>query len=573
VRWSGLVEPKFTGQYTFYTVSDDGVRLWIDNQLVINNWTDHGSTENSGTVALSAGKKYSVRMEFYENGGNAVAKLLWSSVDQAKEVIPSSQLYPGQGTGLFAEYYDNDDLTNLKFTRVDPVIDFDWASGSPAPLIEPDTFSVRWTGKVEPLCSEAYTFYTVSNDGVRLWVNGQLVIDHWVDHPTVEDASSSILLSAGTPVEIKMEFKESTGDAVAKLLWSSASQTKQVVSTTQLQPNGGMLVDIPVASAVSPAFIEGTCWSPTGHTFAIHGTGAPVTMLSNKRFFSNLPLDPAAASQVSFSHNSTGVSQAGSVIWSATDLTGKNASQHQLILRKGDSLLLTALGTGLLSIDGNGDGNPEYTGVAGDKFIMPYNSAGVYIARALLNGNIAGELLVSVVDIDLNSTIASEIGFQREKSIKIFPSVLASSVIFESADSEELDVSLKQFESAGSRIFLRAKKRGTPTLIARIGSSGGPILSTKAIDEYTIKSSLEGGFFYHRDENGFGLGSITIQMEPRIENLNIAVEFFIPTMSIDGQTLFNFNSNQMQPDGTFTAPYVLVPSSDKTCHRIIVTEN
>ncbi|MDB6034189.1 MAG: metallophosphoesterase, partial [Verrucomicrobiales bacterium] len=80
--------------YTFFTYSDDGVRLWVNNQLLVDNWTDHGYTENAGVIALQAGYLYDVKMEFYENGGGAAAKLWWSSPTVFKDVIPSAQLYP-----------------------------------------------------------------------------------------------------------------------------------------------------------------------------------------------------------------------------------------------------------------------------------------------------------------------------------------------------------------------------------------------------------------------------------------------------------------------------------------------
>ena len=93
-RWTGRITPKVSGTHTFYTVSDDGVRLWVNNVLVINNWTDHGPTENSGTISLTTGQSYDIRMEYYENGGGAVARLLWSATGVAKEVVPASQLTP-----------------------------------------------------------------------------------------------------------------------------------------------------------------------------------------------------------------------------------------------------------------------------------------------------------------------------------------------------------------------------------------------------------------------------------------------------------------------------------------------
>jgi hypothetical protein len=73
-------------------MSDDGVRLWVNNQLLIDNWTDHGPTNNSDVINLTANAVYDIRMEFYENGGGAVAKLFWSYPGRTQQIIPSSRL-------------------------------------------------------------------------------------------------------------------------------------------------------------------------------------------------------------------------------------------------------------------------------------------------------------------------------------------------------------------------------------------------------------------------------------------------------------------------------------------------
>ncbi|MBW4418395.1 MAG: hypothetical protein KME13_04110 [Myxacorys californica WJT36-NPBG1] len=137
------------------------------------------------------------------------------------------------GQGLQAQYYEGQDLTNLKLTRIDSTVDFDWASSSPDASLEPEHFSVRWTGQIQPKYSENYTFYTYSDDGVRLWVDGQLLIDHWTDHAPTED-SGTIALAAGQKYDIKLEYYENTVGAVSKLLWSSGSQTKEIVPQNQL---------------------------------------------------------------------------------------------------------------------------------------------------------------------------------------------------------------------------------------------------------------------------------------------------------------------------------------------------
>ncbi|HUW82308.1 MAG TPA: Calx-beta domain-containing protein, partial [Phycisphaerae bacterium] len=139
------------------------------------------------------------------------------------------------GTGLTGAYYDNIDFTAFALSRVDATVNFNWGSGSPDPSIGADTFSIRWTGQVQPLYSETYTFYTNTDDGVRLWVDGQLIVDHWVDQGPTE-WSGTIALSAGVQYDIEMEYYENGGDAVAELRWSSASQAKEIIPQTQLYP-------------------------------------------------------------------------------------------------------------------------------------------------------------------------------------------------------------------------------------------------------------------------------------------------------------------------------------------------
>lgn len=90
-RWTGKIKVPNNGNYTFHTSSDDGVRVWINNKLVIDNWTDHAWTDNSVTVNnLIAGVQYDIKVEYYENGGWAIMRLLWSGPGVTDQVIPSS---------------------------------------------------------------------------------------------------------------------------------------------------------------------------------------------------------------------------------------------------------------------------------------------------------------------------------------------------------------------------------------------------------------------------------------------------------------------------------------------------
>jgi len=152
--------------------------------------------------------------------------------------------FGGTGTGLNAEYFDNADFTNPVFTDIDPTIDFNFGKGSPDPSIGSDTFSVRWTGKVQPLFTESYSFHTRSDDGTRLWVNGELLIDNWRDQ-RVKERSGDIFLEAGQLYDITLEYYEYKGKAVSQLLWSSPSQPQEIIPASQLYPLPTSAIDEP----------------------------------------------------------------------------------------------------------------------------------------------------------------------------------------------------------------------------------------------------------------------------------------------------------------------------------------
>jgi len=154
----------------------------------------------------------------------------------AATATPSNGPPPG-GTGLQGDYFGDTGLTTLKLSRADATVNFSWGTGAVATGVGPDNFSARWTGQVTPRFSENYTFFTQSDDGVRLWINGQLVIDDWNRHSLAERAGA-ITLQAGQRYNLQLEYFEYNVDATVKLLWSSPSQPKEIVPQSQLTPPG-----------------------------------------------------------------------------------------------------------------------------------------------------------------------------------------------------------------------------------------------------------------------------------------------------------------------------------------------
>jgi glucose/arabinose dehydrogenase len=154
--------------------------------------------------------------------------------------------------GLAQTIYNNRNRTGTVVQRNIKTIDFDWGEGAPHDLIGPDTFFIRFRGKVQPEFTETYTFYTQADDGVRLFVNGQLLIDQWNDSGG-EELSASIDLEGGRKYDLRFDYFENGGAAKAILMWSSDSTPKQVI------PRSKLFSDI-VAQTLAPTadtFVQG----------------------------------------------------------------------------------------------------------------------------------------------------------------------------------------------------------------------------------------------------------------------------------------------------------------------------
>ena len=160
------------------------------------------------------------------NNNAALATAVFDNVS----VIKSSA-----GLGLKGEYFDLSNLTVLRFTRTDSVLDFDWDDGSPAASVGQHDYAIRWTGQVKPEFTETYTFHTVTEGGVRLWINGQPLINDWGDSGPRE-RSGTITLTAGQRYDLKLEYKETTGTAAIRLQWSSPRQPREVIPQIRLYP-------------------------------------------------------------------------------------------------------------------------------------------------------------------------------------------------------------------------------------------------------------------------------------------------------------------------------------------------
>ncbi|HOW74287.1 MAG TPA: PA14 domain-containing protein [Phycisphaerae bacterium] len=148
-------------------------------------------------------------------------------------------------------------------TRLDPVVDFAWGEGTlgtpgtPDPAVTLDHFIVRWQANVVAPATGNYTFHTSSDDGARLYVNGSLIIDHWVDQNTTEwcgpgtiapGTCTAVPLTADQLVDLRLEYYENAGGAVAQLYWSGPGLDKQILNPS---PGQWKKDGVPIPGATS----------------------------------------------------------------------------------------------------------------------------------------------------------------------------------------------------------------------------------------------------------------------------------------------------------------------------------
>lgn len=167
----------------------------------------------------------------------------FNSADVSASFINSSSI--GSGTGLLGSYWTNTTgvaFTNATFStlptlvRTDATVNFNFGSTGPAPSIGKTNYAVKWIGSVQPQFSGPYTFSTTADDGVRLYVNGQLLINDWVSQPATT-MSGTITLKAQQLYNIELDYYYGNDNgAQVSLSWSSASTPQAIIPQTQLYP-------------------------------------------------------------------------------------------------------------------------------------------------------------------------------------------------------------------------------------------------------------------------------------------------------------------------------------------------
>ncbi len=230
----------------------------------------------------------------------------------------------GTGTGLLGQYWSNQVMTfngSPTLMRTDATIDFNWGSGGPDPSIGGSNYTVRWTGMVQPQFSQTYTFYTSTDNGVRLRVNGQLLIDEFTNQsPSIW--SGSIALQAQQYYNIELDYFHTTGaGAGAELQWSSPSTPDEVIPESQLYPATNPPPIVVLSSPTNGSVFTGTASvTLTANAAAQYNAVSNVALYVNGTLVANLTSSP-------YIITTTGLTQGTYTLTAvAADTTGLSAT-------------------------------------------------------------------------------------------------------------------------------------------------------------------------------------------------------------------------------------------------------
>ncbi|WP_245597459.1 PA14 domain-containing protein [Meiothermus cerbereus] len=170
---------------------------------------------------------YTYRLTARNNGGSSPPVVLEVTTLEAPGFVVIDPLV-SPDYGLDVEYFDNPDLTGLYFRRIESDINHNFSGQPPLPGMGADTFSIRWTGLLTAPVSGNYTFTVLADDGVRLWVNNQLLINAWFDQGLTR-RTAQVSLTGGQAYPIRLEYYNQDARGAIKLRWAYPGQPEQIV--------------------------------------------------------------------------------------------------------------------------------------------------------------------------------------------------------------------------------------------------------------------------------------------------------------------------------------------------------
>lgn len=263
---------------------------WRLNGINIAGATDTSYALNS--IQLADAGLYTVVVSNTCNAGIATSTDVQLAVYDPN-VTPVTASCGARQNGLLGLYWTNQTSANAftvnapTWTNTDATVNFNYGTGGFNTTVWPagtNRFTVRWFGQVQaPYDGQTYTFHVNSDDGARLWVNGQLLVDRWATGAS--EASGSTVLSSASPVDILLHYFEQTGNASAILSWSSESLFKEVIPAGQLCAALDTDPVPPLASVTAPA---NNATTTIGSAVTLTASVTPITSsIDNVEFYNN----------------------------------------------------------------------------------------------------------------------------------------------------------------------------------------------------------------------------------------------------------------------------------------------
>ena len=251
IRWAGFIRPEMAVTYTVKVDvhdSDERVKMWIDNALIVDQWTSLSCTEGSATWGFAnANAFYDIRIEYQQQSGSMGLQLLWKRNAEAFVTVSSTRLFlPHVGWGqtslslvegihgLLATYYGTSSFGSALFSKVDGMVRQQQIDISPKKPV----YSIRWSGFIQPSMAQQYTMYaalTQADQRVKMWVDNKLVMDQWSSLVSTQAQGTLVFGSSFARYSIVIEYKQ-RGPAPmgATLSWKTGAQLLSVVHSGSL---------------------------------------------------------------------------------------------------------------------------------------------------------------------------------------------------------------------------------------------------------------------------------------------------------------------------------------------------
>jgi hypothetical protein len=249
VRWTRSLELADDGAYQFCAMADDGVRIWVDNVLVLDEWHGNNGVAHCGSQRVLFKGAHDVRVEYYDDGGNALIYVWWEEVEPLSPYIatvdPSttpvtvaslSADAPAPFDGWYGEYFGNRSLAGKPDkVRLDPWIGFEWGTGSPfSSGASSEQFSIRWRRSARFEQGD-HRFCAMADDGVRIWVDDALVVDEWHDNNGTFYCGTYRMTEGIHQVHV--EYFENRGNALIYVWWSRDLPDRDVEPEPEPDPD------------------------------------------------------------------------------------------------------------------------------------------------------------------------------------------------------------------------------------------------------------------------------------------------------------------------------------------------